>query len=1810
MLVPQRTGKAWLFGIFMGVMAAASAADRLPVHASTSEPVTASTHQSPEREARLALSQGRVLRIDAQGAALVLEQSASGKQLQRWPLPQARSGASLTALPSGKILLWGGRLHAGSPPLDGGYLIDPQTQRLQPAQGMGLSARAGHTATVLTDGRVLFAGRRGSKTAQVWDEATQRALDVPMPERWGHAAHLQGDGRVRLSGGWTSADGVRGDLLFDPVQMQFQKAEQAQEKPAAQPQLAGSLPGKDATDVAVDARLALRFDRPMRLDEIDTRRISLLGPGGMARIAVTAAEGGRLAFVKPAQPLFPDTPYTLLVDGLHGSDGKPLALTAIDFRTTALAATATQAPLAPNAGAARQRAMGCGKQHPYPCHAKAQLRDGVWTPGQDNTNARWRVVGSQPQLPAMDVVGWVNKAMRLTSVTGRILRVDGTPVAGVEVGVGQRSIRTDQNGDFLLHYVPSGKQELYVDGSTANRPGVEYGQFVVGVELPAGQLTQLSYTMYLPRITARDKTPIASPLKRDVVLTHPDMPGLQVHIPAGTVLRDRKGRIVRELSIVPTPVNRAPFPVADNYPMYFTLEPGGAVVQGLTPEAAQGIRVLYPNYDGHPKGTQANFWIYDPAEGWRVYGKGRVTSDGTRFAPEAGVALHKTMGGSYTTDANDPPSEDDQPDCNESCGSAQSGSGASAGDPIDLRTGSFYYQETDAVVQDITPIVIRRHYRPTDMLSRQFGIATTFNYGYKLDSSAGDNYATLRLIPPNGVPITFTRIGTTSQWQQTGSITAFNGAVITQGNDALGYGYRLRFPDGSAMQFGNYAPNTIRWSADRFGNRTTFTYDAGLLARITSPSGRYVTLEYDANNRIKTIKDNAQNAWTYVYDAKGFLHYVQYPDLTTRRYSYKYREFSLMASTPGIASRSAQAGATASSVVSDIPPNRYKYYQFHDSRGMKPFQHGVASITDRRGVVILQNEYETLPSGVYGKVVKQTLPDGTSYSINYAHHDAASNTYGTLVTNPDGSKRRITFDTTTKYPKTDTINYDTVFSQKMTFERDGNGRVIAQVDVLNRRTQFTYNGIGQTTSVKYLAGTAEAKTITLGYNAGYQLTSIRDPLNRATTLGYTAEGCLASVTNPLGKVTRFTCNRAGQTTSITDPLGKKVTLQYLGTDLAAIIDPLNRIARIRYDILGRPIASEDAEGNVSQRFYDAEGRVTKLIDPTGNATEIAYDPNGKVLAVLKPHGNGITWTYDALGRLTERQDSLSQKELWTYQAGQLKTYKDRKGQVTQFAYDAAGRPSTTTYPGGATVTPTYDAIGRLTALADSLSGTLGWDYDAFDRIKREFGPQGSVAYTYDAVGRRQSMTAASQAVTEYTWDNADRLRKILQGTEQVLFEYDDADRLIKTTLPNAVTQAYAYNDASQLTGIGWAKSDGTVLGNLGYGYSATLGRLTAQTGSFASNLLPAASQGANAFDDNHRQTQYNGQALTYDANGNLTGDGARTYVWNSRDQLVQILQGGNAIASYQYDALGRRITRTESGATTNYLYDGLDAVQETQGSTRNPILTGLGIDERYARNDKNGRTYLITDHLGSTKALLDANGNVVNRYDYDPYGNVQQTGTGFSNPYQYTGREKDASGLMHYRARYYHPGMGRFIAEDPIGIADGLNTYAYVGGDPLTFTDPTGEFAWGLAFGAADLAWQLYQNDGDISCVNWGEVGLSLLGGGLLNGLLKGAFKFKTVGSHTWNATRKWMNKNNIQPTEFGQPRHHWALERNQGLGQYFPDAIKNQPWNTNPVSSSFNSWMSKSPWRAPLGAPSWVPEVAGGSALALGGGGSGCGCR
>ena len=239
------------------------------------------------------------------------------------------------------------------------------------------------------------------------------------------------------------------------------------------------------------------------------------------------------------------------------------------------------------------------------------------------------------------------------------------------------------------------------------------------------------------------------------------------------------------------------------------------------------------------------------------------------------------------------------------------------------------------------------------------------------------------------------------------------------------------------------------------------------------------------------------------------------------------------------------------------------------------------------------------------------------------------------------------------------------------------------------------------------------------------------------------------------------------------------------------------------------------------------------------------------------------------------------------------------------------------------------------------------------------------------------------------------------------------------------------------------------------------GRRIAKAGSFATDVLPATTSASGTFDLNNRQTGFNGTSPSYDANGNLTSNGIDTFVWNARNQLTQITEGGATTFSYAYDALGRRTSKSVAGASapTTYLYDGSNAVQEVIGDVTNPILTGLGVDERFARNDVNGRTDLLTDALNSTIALTDSTGTITQQYSYDPYGNVTQsdTTTGFTNPYLYTGREADSTGLYYYRARYYSPTMGRFISEDPIGFNGGQNNfYAYVGESPFNYNDPYG----------------------------------------------------------------------------------------------------------------------------------------------------------
>jgi RHS repeat-associated protein len=197
-----------------------------------------------------------------------------------------------------------------------------------------------------------------------------------------------------------------------------------------------------------------------------------------------------------------------------------------------------------------------------------------------------------------------------------------------------------------------------------------------------------------------------------------------------------------------------------------------------------------------------------------------------------------------------------------------------------------------------------------------------------------------------------------------------------------------------------------------------------------------------------------------------------------------------------------------------------------------------------------------------------------------------------------------------------------------------------------------------------------------------------------------------------------------------------------------------------------------------------------------------------------------------------------------------------------------------------------------------------------------------------------------------------------------------------------------------------------------------------------------------------------------------------------------------------YDGMGRREKKTINSNLTEFLYDGLNPVQETSGAAvLANILPGLGIDEFLTRTDVVAglTSNFLADALGSAVAVTESSGVVQTEYTYEPFGRTTVSGAGNSNPFQYTGRENDGTGLYHFRARDYHPTLQRFVGEDPPDLNEVrlslqvdpndedtrnlcwtlrynpelLHPSQFVLNNPLTYTDPTGEIVAPILGGCA-----------------------------------------------------------------------------------------------------------------------------------------------
>jgi RHS repeat-associated protein len=1408
------------------------------------------------------------------------------------------------------------------------------------------------------------------------------------------------------------------------------------------PRVVTSVPAAGATEVPVGQALSLRFSVPLRASSISNDTVTLMGPAGVTAIEVMAAQGGQLVRILPRTELRPSAGYTLFIKGAESQTGQALPFTAIGFTTAALGALEPRPPTSVRTAAGD---------------------DETWTPGPRHLTGRWMyedppVSERAPDLAPKAGPPPLQAPPGITALAGQVSRVNGHPLPNVTVSIGAVQAQTDWEGRFLLSGLPAGPQVLAIDGRHPGPGNANYGEYFVRVEVKGGQTTVFPQTFWLNKLDPHGTVAIASPTIKETVVRSPWIPGLELLIPPGTVIRDSRGSVVREVNITPIPVDRPPFPLPGfKVPVYFTIQPGGAWLQGVTADQSKGARLIYPNNMAELAGARASFWNYDPHDkAWYIYGVGTVAADRKQVVPDPEVALYEFTGAMINSGLTPPPSGP-APGClrggtgpspdpggggmgppsnagpGGNPGGAGDGGGNGAGDPpppsgggsprcnaggdpVDMGTGLYVHENSDLFLPDTWPLDLVRTYRQGDANSRPFGVGMTHPFEMFLWSA--NQYQEADLILPNGGRVHYIRTSsgsgfTDAVFESTVTPTRFYKSRIAWN----GNGWDLTLKDGTVYVYGDTHP--LQSMRDRYGNTVRFTRTSqdsrgtyGNITQITGPNGRFIKFTYDGSDRITSAQDNLGRTVSYSYDAYGRLTTITNP----------------------------AAGVTT--------------YGWGTCTGSQASCTWLQSVTDGRGNVRLANTFDG-----NGRVSQQTLADGATYQFSYTLASGAVTQAD--VTNPRGDVTRKTF--ANGYVTSTVEALGQPEQRTTTITRNASTNQIQSVtDPLGRVTAYAYDTLGNTTSVTRLSGTPNAVTTTFTYEPTYsRLASVVDPLGHTSTFAYDSLGNLVTATDALNHQTTATYTPAGQLASVIDALGHTTTFAYQGADLASVTNPLGRTMSRFVDAIGRVSALTDPLGNRATFSFDALNRLTQATDALGHTTASSYDANSNRVSFSDPRGGTTTWAYDSLNRAVTRTDALGQPEAYQYDlGGNLVRVTDRKGQVTGYQYDllnrltfagfgaSVGNPTSYT----SSIAYTYDAGDRITQLVDTANGTITRSYDGLDRLVSESTPQGTVTYAYDAAGRRTQLSAPAQSTTTYTFDNANRLTAIARGSQGVTFGYDHANRRTSLVLPNGINVAYGYDIADQLTSISYVNGTTTV-GDLTYSYDAA-GRRIAQGGTFARVNLPSSISGA-SYDAGNRLSAWNGAAVTHDLNGNMTAALGQTYSWNERNQLTA--STGSVTATFAYDGEGRRRGRTVNGGTTNFLYDGQQPIQElTSANVLSAALLTGGIDEIFSRSAGGVTQTFIVDALGSTVRLTDSAGAKDTDYTYEAYGKAANDNASNTNTFQYTGRENDGTQLQFNRARYYDPRLARFISEDPIGLAGGYNLFSYVKSNPVSYTDPSG----------------------------------------------------------------------------------------------------------------------------------------------------------
>jgi len=647
------------------------------------------------------------------------------------------------------------------------------------------------------------------------------------------------------------------------------------------------------------------------------------------------------------------------------------------------------------------------------------------------------------------------------------------------------------------------------------------------------------------------------------------------------------------------------------------------------------------------------------------------------------------------------------------------------------------------------------------------------------------------------------------------------------------------------------------------------------------------------------------------------------------------------------------------------------------------------------------------------------------------------------------------------------------------------------------RTEEVLNTYNDTTGLLVTTRQAGRPATTFAYDGLGRVKVVTAPEGAVQTFTYgdpaTSWDNLASVTSSaVGATTTrasiYVYDSYGRTTAVKLPSGDSVRTNY---------DVLNRVTSTR-DAAGLTTTYEngalsvdavvDAKGQRYVTHVNALGWVEYDIDPRGAYRYYGYDANGNRTSVRNRRAQTITFAYDALNRVTSRTaDSLT--TTWSYDPSGQWMQVQNANSLDYVSLDVAGRPTVSQVQRnggtlGFTLANSYDAAGHRSQISATgpWVGTksIGYHYDA----------RGNLDLLTDLAGGQTTITSTEGgAPSRITLPNAGRVDwNYFSGTYPQDTQYNHP-----TAFNNALYQAtnhrFTYNalgqvntrrlgDSQYFTQYGFDKSArlNTITnyqdrdnngpcptdanGFLNCDYTLAPLFLSKQTLTY-DNVGNPTDNGA-VTQNGNRLTSYAGYTMEYDADGNMTrkyksGYDQRLY-WNSLGQLTQVTINGGSAINYYYDGVGRWSRRTSAGSDIQYVWDGDNLLFERDGSGNVTEYTYYpGVDRPHSIKRGSAIYYYLMDRPGNVTGLIDANHNLVNRYTYSPFGERGTVTEGVANAMQFQARHIEPGTHMYaWRARWYDYDLHRFVSEDPIGLAGGINPYAFVGNDPVDRVDPSG----------------------------------------------------------------------------------------------------------------------------------------------------------